>query len=89
MSLFIKQDQITSNLRNDSETNAPQGKHHKPTPKKENPDKSRTIKSNSSKFQTNVNKTAKAQNMEKLHKNANLTKFQTAKLSIYDKNSSY
>ncbi len=58
-------------------------------PEKENPDKSRTIKSNSSKFQTNVNKTAKTQNMEKLHKNANLTKFYKAKLSIYDKNSSY
>jgi len=36
MSLFIKQDQITSNLRNDSETTAPQGKHHKPTPGKKN-----------------------------------------------------
>jgi hypothetical protein len=36
MSLFIKQDQITSNLRNDSETTAPQGKHHKPIPRKGN-----------------------------------------------------
>jgi hypothetical protein len=36
MSLFIKQDQITSNLRNDSKTTAPQGKHHKPIPRKGN-----------------------------------------------------
>jgi hypothetical protein len=36
MSLFIKQDQITSNLRNDSETTAPQGKHYKPIPRKRN-----------------------------------------------------
>ena len=43
-------------------------------PEKETQDKFRTIKSNSSKFQTNLNKTAKAQNIEKLHKNANLTK---------------
>jgi hypothetical protein len=34
MSLFIKQDQITSNLRNDSETTATQGKHHIPIPRK-------------------------------------------------------
>ena len=47
MSLFIKQDQITSNLRNDSETNAPQGKHHKPTPRK---GKSRQIQNNQIKF---------------------------------------
>jgi hypothetical protein len=44
MPLFIKQDQITSNLRNDSETTAPQRKHRKPNPEKENSDKSRTIK---------------------------------------------
>ncbi len=36
MSLFIKQDQITNNLRNDSKTTAPHGKHHKPIPRKEN-----------------------------------------------------
>ncbi len=33
MSLFIKQDQITSNLRNDSKTTATQGKHHTPIPR--------------------------------------------------------
>jgi hypothetical protein len=37
MSLFIKQDQITSNLRNDSKTTATQGKHHTPIPRKRNP----------------------------------------------------
>jgi hypothetical protein len=47
MSLFIKQDQITSNLRNDSETNAPQGKNHKPTPSK---GKSRQIQNNQMKL---------------------------------------
>jgi hypothetical protein len=36
MSLFIKQDQITSNLRNDSETTATQGKRHIPIPKRRN-----------------------------------------------------
>jgi hypothetical protein len=36
MSLFIKQDQITSNLRNDSETTTTQGKHHTPIPRKRN-----------------------------------------------------
>jgi hypothetical protein len=54
--------------------------HHKENttslhPEKENPDKSRTIKSNYCNFQTNLDKTAPAQNIEKLHKNANLTKF--------------
>ncbi len=44
-------------------------------PEKETQDKSRTIKSKFCNFQTNLNKTAQAQNMEKLHKNANLTKF--------------
>jgi hypothetical protein len=34
MSLFIKQDQITSNPRNNSKTTAAQGKHHTPKPKK-------------------------------------------------------
>jgi len=34
MSLFIKQDQITSNPRNDSETTATQGKRHIPIPRK-------------------------------------------------------
>ncbi len=43
MSLFIKQDQITSNLRNDSETTATQGKHHTPLPRKRN---SRQIQNN-------------------------------------------
>ncbi len=43
MSLFIKQEQITSNLRNDSETTAPQEKHHKPIPRKGN---SRQIQNN-------------------------------------------
>ena len=52
MSLFIKQDQITSNLRNDSEETATQGKHSKPTPRKENPDKSRTIKAKLLKLQS-------------------------------------
>ncbi len=36
-SLFIKQDQITSNLRNDSKTTATQGKHHTPIPRKKKP----------------------------------------------------
>ncbi len=43
MSLFIKQDQITSNSRNDSETTATQGKHHTPIPRKKN---SRQIQNN-------------------------------------------
>jgi hypothetical protein len=47
MSLFIKQDQITSNSRNDSETTAPQGKHHKPIPRKGN---SRQIQINQTKI---------------------------------------
>ncbi len=37
MSLFIKQDQITSNLRNDSKTTTTQGKHHTTIPRKRNP----------------------------------------------------
>jgi hypothetical protein len=36
MSLFIKQHQITSNLRNDSKTNATQGKRHIPIPRGRN-----------------------------------------------------
>ncbi len=36
MSLFIKQDQITNNPRNDSETTATQGKHHTLIPRKRN-----------------------------------------------------
>jgi hypothetical protein len=36
MSLFTKQDQITSNLRNDSETTATQGKRHMPIPRRRN-----------------------------------------------------
>jgi hypothetical protein len=36
MSLFIKQDRITSNLRNDSETTATQGKRHIPIPREIN-----------------------------------------------------
>jgi hypothetical protein len=36
MYLFIKQDQITSNLRNDSETTATQGKRHIPIPRRRN-----------------------------------------------------
>jgi hypothetical protein len=68
--------------------------HHKENttslyPGKETPDESRTIKSKLCNFQTNLNKTTSAQSMEKLHKNANLTKFYSAKLSIYDDNSSY
>ncbi len=43
MSLFIKKDQITSNLINDSETTATQGKHHTPIPIKTN---SRQIQNN-------------------------------------------
>ena len=34
MSLFIQQDQITSNLKNDSETPATQGKYYPSIPKK-------------------------------------------------------
>ncbi len=54
--------------------------HHKENttslyPKKGTQDKSRTIKAKYCNFQTNLNKTASAQNMEKLHKNANLTNF--------------
>jgi hypothetical protein len=37
MSLFIRQAQITSNLRNDLKTTATQGKHHTPIPRKRNP----------------------------------------------------
>jgi hypothetical protein len=44
-------------------------------PEKEAQNKFRTIKSKFCNFQTNLNKTASAQNIEKLHKNANLTKF--------------
>jgi hypothetical protein len=47
MSLFIKQDQITSNMRNDSETTAPQRKHNKPIPRKGN---SRQIQNNQTKI---------------------------------------
>ena len=36
MSLFIKQNQITSNLRNDSKTTATQGKRHMPIPRRRN-----------------------------------------------------
>ncbi len=36
MSLFIKQNQITSNLRNDSKTTATQGKRHIPIPRRRN-----------------------------------------------------
>ena len=43
MSLFIKQDQITSNLRNDSKTTATQEEHHTPIPRKED---SRQIQNN-------------------------------------------
>jgi hypothetical protein len=43
MSLFIKQDQITSNLRNDSETTATQGKHHTTIPREKN---SRQVQNN-------------------------------------------
>ena len=58
-------------------------------PENETQDKFRTIKSKFCNFQTNLNKTASAQNIEKLYKNANLAKFQKAKSSIYDENSSY
>ena len=44
-------------------------------PEKETQGKFRTIKSKLFNFQTNLNKTASAQNIEKLHKNANLTNF--------------
>ncbi len=43
MSLFIKQDQITSNPRNDSETTATQGKRYIPILRKRN---TRQIQSN-------------------------------------------
>ncbi len=75
MSLFFKQDQITSNLRNDSETTTTLGKHHTPIPRKRN---SRQIQNNQIKIiviSRLNNKTASAQNIEKLYKNANLTKF--------------
>ena len=44
-------------------------------PEEETEDKFRTIKSKLFNFQTNLNKTASAQNIEKLYKNVNLTKF--------------
>ena len=47
-----KQYQITSYPRNNSEETATQGKHSKPTPRKENPDKSRTIKAKLLKLQS-------------------------------------
>jgi hypothetical protein len=49
-------------------------------PEKETPDKSRTIKSNYCNFQTNLNKTAPAQNIEEIYKNANLTNFRKLKI---------
>ena len=61
MSLFIKQDQITNNLRNDSKTTAPHGKHHKPIPRKEKlKTNSEQSNQNYCNFQTNFNKTASA-----------------------------
>jgi hypothetical protein len=61
MSLFIKQDQITSNPRNDSKTTATQGKHHTPIPRK------KKLKTNSEQsnqnyfnFQTNLNNSIRA-----------------------------
>ncbi len=44
-------------------------------PEKETQDKFRAVKSKLFNFQTNFTKTASAQSIEKLHKNANLTKF--------------
>jgi hypothetical protein len=44
-------------------------------PEKETQDKFRAIKSKLFNFQTNLTKTASAQNNDKLYKNANLTKF--------------
>jgi hypothetical protein len=44
-------------------------------PEKETQDKFRTNKSKFCNFQTSLNKTASAQNIEKLYKNANLAKF--------------
>jgi hypothetical protein len=63
MSLFIKQDQITSNLRNDSKTTATQRKHHTTIPRRKKP-KTNSEQSNQNycNFQTNLNKTASAQN---------------------------
>jgi hypothetical protein len=43
-------------------------------PEKGTQEKFRTIKSKLFNFQTNLNKTASAQNIDKLYKNANLTK---------------
>jgi hypothetical protein len=71
--------------------------HHKENttslhPEKENPDKSRTIKSNYCNFQTNLNETASAQNIEELYKNANLTNFRklnhpyTMRIALMKKN---
>jgi hypothetical protein len=54
MSLFIKQDQITSNLRIDSETPATQGKYYPSIPKKlKHPRKIRKSSKNRN-FQTNT-----------------------------------
>ncbi len=44
-------------------------------PEKEIQEKFRTIKSKLLNFQTSLNKTASAQNVDKLYKNANLLKF--------------
>jgi hypothetical protein len=61
MSLFIKQDQITSNLRNDSETTATQGKRHIPIPRrKKHKTNLKQSNQNFCNFQTNFNKTASA-----------------------------
>jgi hypothetical protein len=60
MSLFIKQDQITSNLRNDSETTATQGKRHIHTKKKKHKTNSEQSHQNFCNFQTSFNKTASA-----------------------------
>ena len=53
-----------------------QGKHHSTIPKKKKPKtNSKQSNQNYCNFQTNLNKTASAQNIEKLYKNANLQNF--------------
>ena len=62
MSLFIKQDQITSNLRNDSSNYNTRKTPLNYTKKKKPKTNSKQSNQNCCNFQTNLNKTASAQN---------------------------
>jgi hypothetical protein len=65
-SLFIKQDQITSNLRNDSSNYNTKKTPLNYTKKKEPKTNSKQSNQNYCNFQFNLNKTASAQNIDKL-----------------------